>query len=153
MYDNIIKASGRKSVSKSWFSKVKSVGGVAVVVITAGLTVWDIYSSDNKIETATHDAVVTVAGTAGAILGEIIGAAIATKVVGVQATSLFATMAGFATGFLGAFILGAIAGSLLGLIINTGGDTPIPTDGHKCYVAPMPDGVVLARQIAHNQTN
>ncbi|KAL7246051.1 hypothetical protein ACSBR2_001222 [Camellia fascicularis] len=153
VYDDIMQASGRGSVIKSWLSKAKSIGGAAVVVITAGLMVWDIYSSDHKIQTATHDAVVSTAAMGGAILGDIIGAAIATDLVGVEATSMFVAMAGFATGLLGAFILAGIAGGLIELIIGSGGTTDIKTDNHKCYVAPMPDGVVLARQIAHNQTN
>lgn len=130
-----------------------SIGGAAVVVITAGLMVWDIYSSDHKIQTATHDAVVSTAAMGGAILGDIIGAAIATDLVGVEATSMFVAMAGFATGLLGAFILAGIAGGLIELIIGSGGAIDINTDDHKCYVAGMPDGVVLACQIAHNQTN
>ncbi|KAF5955160.1 hypothetical protein HYC85_008016 [Camellia sinensis] len=150
VYDDIMQASGRGSVIKSWLSKAKSIGGAAVVVITAGLMVWDIYSSDHKIQTATHDAVVSTAAMGGAILGDIIGAAIATDLVGVEATSMFVAMAGFATGLLGAFILAGIAGGLIELIIGSGGTTDIKTDNHKCYVAPMPDGVVLARQIAHN---
>lgn len=150
VYDDIMQASGRGSVIKSWLSKAKSIGGAAVVVITAGLMVWDIYSSDHKIQTTIHDAVVSTAAAGGAMLGDIIGTAIAT-LVGVEATTMFVAMAIFATSVLGAVILSAIAGSLIELIIGSGGTTDINTDNHKCYVAHMTDdGVVLARRIAHN---
>ncbi|CAA0812735.1 Unknown protein [Striga hermonthica] len=110
--------------------------------------IWDIYSSDHTIQTVTRDALVTAAEKGGAALGKLVAVAIATRLTGQAATTLFITAVGLVGGFVGAFILGAVAGLLFDLIFSSGGQAPLPTDGFIVYVAPMPDGRRLARQIA-----
>lgn len=149
MYEKIIEASGRGRVIVNQLSAALGVAGIAVLLFTAGMMVWDIFSSEHILQTAAHDAVVTVASVGGAMLGEVVGTALSTELVGVEASALFVLMAGIVTGIVGAFILGAFAGWLIDLIFGSGGSATLSTDGHRCYVAPMPDGVVLARQIAH----
>ncbi|KAK1271558.1 hypothetical protein QJS04_geneDACA013023 [Acorus gramineus] len=118
-------------------------------VLTAGMMVWEIFSSEHVLQTVTRDAVVTAASAGGEMLGEVVGAAISTILVGVEAAPLFVLLAGVVTSIVGAFFLGEFAGWLIDLIFGSGGTAPLSTDGHRCYVSPMPDGEVLARQIAH----
>ncbi|KAK8934418.1 hypothetical protein KSP39_PZI014238 [Platanthera zijinensis] len=151
VYEEIIEASGRGRVIVNQFSTAVGIAGIAVLLFTAGMMVWDIFSSDHILQAATRDAVVSAASIGGAMLGEVVGAALATELVGVQASALFVLFAGIATSILGAFIIGGFVGWLIDLIIGSGGNATLSTDGLRSYVAPMPDGVVLARQIAHQQ--
>lgn len=149
VFEEIIEASGRGRVIVNEISTAIGMGGITVLVFIAGMMVWDIFSSEHILQSITHDAIVAAASIGGAELGEVVGAALATELVGVEAAPLFVMLAGMATGILGAFIIGGFVGWLIDLIIGSGGNAPLSTDGLKCYVAPMPDGVVLARQIAH----
>ncbi|XP_010920409.2 uncharacterized protein [Elaeis guineensis] len=148
VYYDIIEASGRGNVGVTRFATAAGAAGIAVLIFTAAMMVWDIFSSEHVLETATRDAVESAAAIGGAMLGEVVGAAVASNLIGVEATSVFVLLAGFATGIVGAFILGSFAGWLVGLIFGSGGKQISSMDGLKCYVSSMPDGAVLARQIA-----
>lgn len=159
MYDAIIEASGRLSVLDDKGLKalsygkdtrsIKDYGQKGMFLMKVGIIIWDIYSSDQPIQTATREAMVQAAKKGGATLGKIVGAAAATQLVGVQATTLFVTALGLAGGVVGGFIFGAAAGLLFDLIFGSGGEAVLPTDGLIFYVAPMPNGKDLAKQIAH----
>ncbi|KAK1297661.1 hypothetical protein QJS10_CPB15g02087 [Acorus calamus] len=148
VYEEIIEASGRGRVVVNNLSKALGFAGIAVLLFTAGMMVWDIFSSERVLQTATRDAVVTAASVGGAMLGEVIGVAIPTM-VGLEATPLFIIVSGIVMSIVGAYILGEFAGWLIDLIFGSGGTAPLSTDGHRCYVSSMPDGEALARQIAH----
>ncbi|KAK1296398.1 hypothetical protein QJS10_CPB15g02079 [Acorus calamus] len=148
VHEEIIEASGRGRVIVNNLSKAFGFAGIAVLLFTAGMMVWDIFSSEHVLQTATRDAVVTAASVGGAMLGEVIGVAIPT-LVGLEATPLFIIVSGIVTSIVGAYILGEFAGWLIDLIFGSGGTATLSTDGHRCYVASMPDGEALARQIAH----
>ncbi|KAK8934541.1 hypothetical protein KSP39_PZI014242 [Platanthera zijinensis] len=150
VFEKIIEASGRESVIVNQLSTAAGIAGVAVLIFTAGIMVWDIFSSEHVLQAATHDVLVSLTSVGSAMLGELIGAAVETELIGIEASALFVAFAGIATGILGAFIIGEFVGWLIDLIIGSGGNAPLSTDGLISYVAPMPDGVVLARQIAHN---
>ncbi|KAK1309935.1 hypothetical protein QJS10_CPA08g00130 [Acorus calamus] len=149
VYVKIIEASGRGKIVVEELSNAFEVLGSAVQVLTAGMMVWEIFSSEHVLQTVTRDAVVEAASVGGEMLGEIVGAAISTILVGVEAAPLFVLLAGVVTSIVGAFFLGEFAGWLVDLIFGSGGTAPLSTDGHRCYVSSMPDGEVLARQIAH----
>ncbi|XP_060673749.1 uncharacterized protein LOC107421130 [Ziziphus jujuba] len=159
VYDAIIEASGRLSVLDDKGLKalsygkdtrsIKDYGQKGMFLMKVGIIIWDIYSSDQPIQTATREAMVQAAKKGGATLGKIVGAAAATQLVGVQATTLFVTALGLAGGVVGGFIFGAAAGLLFDLIFGSGGEAVLPTDGLIFYVAPMPNGKDLAKQIAH----
>ncbi|CAL5368979.1 unnamed protein product [Camellia sinensis] len=73
VYEAIIEASGRgidatKKISKALGKMPLKVAGIAVFLFSAGMMVWDIFSSDHIIQAATHEAVVSVASMAGAEL-------------------------------------------------------------------------------------
>ncbi|KAK8943212.1 hypothetical protein KSP39_PZI008733 [Platanthera zijinensis] len=151
VYEEIIEASGRGRVVVNEFSTAVGFAGIAILLFTAGIMVWDIFSSDHILLEATRDAVVGVASSGGAMLGQVVGAALGTALVGVAASPLFVLFVGIATSILGSFIIGEFAGWLIDLIIGSGGNATLSTEGLRSYVAPMPNGVVLARQIAHQQ--
>ncbi|KAG6469615.1 hypothetical protein ZIOFF_070545 [Zingiber officinale] len=111
--------------------------------------IWDVYSSDHPITTATREALVLAAETGGAALEKLVGVAIATQLTGQAATTLFVTAVGLIGGFVGGFILGAVAGFLFDRVFSSGGQAVLPTDGFILYVAAMPNGLHLAKQIAH----
>ncbi|XP_071721636.1 uncharacterized protein [Rutidosis leptorrhynchoides] len=146
VYQDIIEASGRGRILANRAAMALGVGGIAVLLFTAGMMVWDIFSLEHPIQTAVRDAVTTAASIEGAVLGEIVGTAVANMA---GANAIFATLAGIATGFVGAFIVGSFVGWLLDLIFGSGGRKTLSTDDHVAYVAIMPDGQALARQIAH----
>ncbi|XP_075522021.1 uncharacterized protein LOC142555180 [Primulina tabacum] len=163
VYAAIIEASGRLSVllgeqgkgdivtasSITYRVKKSNHGSAAMFLIDVGHIIWDVYSSDQPITTATREALVLAAKTGGATLGNLVGAAIATQLTGVTATTLFVTAVGLAGGFIGGFILGTVAGLLFDKIFGSGGEAVLPTDGFILYVATMPDGHDLAKQIAN----
>lgn len=163
MYDAIIEASGRgkaqnhkvltkahaltkRSTDKSKAITKKDVG---MFLCNAASISWDVYTSDHPIETAIRDAVKEAASQAGgAVLKHIVKAAITAGLEGIAATGLFVTGVGVVAGFLGSFILGEIAGEVFDLIFDSGGTKPLPTEGYIFYVAEMPNGKNLAKQIA-----
>ncbi|XP_057960164.1 uncharacterized protein LOC131152344 [Malania oleifera] len=152
VYNKIIEKSKRGRPSVNIGARIAGSVGLAVLLFTAGVMVWDIFSSEHEIPKAVHDVVVTTASVGGAMLGQLIGTTLARNVlVGVQAMELFVALTGLITGILGAFIIGEFAGWLIDLIIGSASSVPFSTDGLKCYVAPMPDGIALARQILHQE--
>ncbi|KAL5707648.1 hypothetical protein ACHQM5_018524 [Ranunculus cassubicifolius] len=149
VYNEVISASGRGNVQVNEISTAMGIAGFAVLILTAGMMVWDIFTSDRILQTVTRDAIEAVASVGGAMVGEVVGAALATELVGAEASALFVLAAGIIGSIAGIFIVGAFVGWLVGLIFSSGGSAPLSTDGLRCYVQPMPDGVALAFQIAH----
>ncbi|KAF3447936.1 hypothetical protein FNV43_RR08643 [Rhamnella rubrinervis] len=165
VYDAIIEASGpgkvlndkilnanalpRSSSRSSIESKDVSIKDAGVFLYNAAHITWDVYTSDHPIQTAMRDAVKQVASKGGAVLKEIVKAAIVTGLDGIEATSLFVTGSGFVVGILGSYILGEIAGDIFYLIFGSGGTKPLPNEGFIFYVAEMPNGKDLAKQIAN----
>ncbi|GFP99999.1 hypothetical protein PHJA_002144000 [Phtheirospermum japonicum] len=138
VYASIIEASGRLSVlSKDEGDIIKAkgrmkllkYGSTALRIIDVGQIIWETFSSDHPITTATIEALVLAANIGGAAIGKLVGVAVATHLTGQAATTLFITAVGVATGFVGGFILGLAAGILFDLIIGSGGEKPLPTDG------------------------
>ncbi|KAF3447813.1 hypothetical protein FNV43_RR08518 [Rhamnella rubrinervis] len=161
VYDAIIEASGRGKVlnhktlnaialpRSSNESKDMSIKDAGMLLYNAANITWDVYTSDHPIQTAMRDAVTLAASEGGAVLKEIVKAAILTGLEGIEATSLFVTGIGFVVGIVGSYILGEIAGEMFDLIFGSGGTKPLPNEGFIFYVADMPNGKDLAKQIAN----
>ncbi|CAN6573784.1 unnamed protein product [Malus baccata var. baccata] len=149
VYGTIISKSGRANIDVTAYSKIFGAAGIAVLILAAGILVWDIYSADNPLQTAARDAVTTAAAIGGAMIGEVVGVALASMVTG---NALLVLMAGITAGIAGAFLIGEFAIWLINVIFGTGGSAPLSTMGHRCYVTQLPEGSVLARQIAHQQS-
>ncbi|KAJ8898878.1 hypothetical protein K2173_008187 [Erythroxylum novogranatense] len=75
VYNSIIKASGRGRITVNQVSKALRATGMAVLIFTAGIAVWDVYTSDNKLQTTTENAV------GGGTLGEFAITALATGIL------------------------------------------------------------------------
>lgn len=153
VYEEIIRASGR---SHSTTTYIKGAAGIAFVLFSAGMVVWDIFSSAHPISEGLKQGVLTAAGVAGEMLGELATTSMASAVagaalVGEEATSLIVAIAGFAGGFAGCFIVGAAVAALFALIVATGAFnyTKHSLSGIKVHVVQLPDGKVLARQLKH----
>ncbi|XP_015873436.3 uncharacterized protein LOC107410518 [Ziziphus jujuba] len=157
VYEEILEASGRGRGLSIGFAEVVGAAGVAVLLFTAGVMVWDVYTSEHKFQTATRDAVVATALVGGSMLGNIVGAALTTELVGAEAAVLGVSLVaegGFIVGIAGAFILSMAAGWLIDKLFSTGQVSHVTkhtTQSEHCYVAPMPDGKALAFQIAHQR--
>ncbi|KAM7502491.1 hypothetical protein LguiB_001395 [Lonicera macranthoides] len=148
VYDEIVRVSGRGNIFKMG---IKEVGATAFLLLAAGIMVWDIFTAEHKIETAFRDAAVTAASISGGLLGDVVNAVVRVAIAdAIEGATYYALAAGLLASFAGAFIIGAFAGAILDLIFSSGGTAPLSTQGLKCYVAPMPDCVVLARQISYN---
>ncbi|KAK9735903.1 hypothetical protein RND81_04G236700 [Saponaria officinalis] len=172
VYDEIIKMSGRGSFLENIMYKVADALGKGILIFTLAMSVWDIYSSEHKLQTIVTEASEFGAGYVGGYIGEIAGAAVATYLVtaaGVAATAVtaaFIGMAAFVTGFGFGIALGFLAGFVVGKIFGSGGkhaggaitvkkEEPkmprVPNHLYhtQIYAAPMPDGALLARQLAY----
>ncbi|KAK9735909.1 hypothetical protein RND81_04G237200 [Saponaria officinalis] len=173
VYDEIIKSSGRGTYLSSTAYKAVNKIGKGLLIFTLAMSAWDIYSSEHKLQTALSEFAEFGAGYVGGYVGEITGAAVATYLVtamGVAetaATAAFVGLAAFVTGFGIAIGLGMLAGYVVVKIFESGGkhaggaitvkkDDTKPSTGPnypyrtQVYAAPMPDGALLARQLAYN---
>lgn len=126
---------------------IKDVFAKGVFMYNAATITWDVYSSEHKMNTATRDAITNIASKGGAVLEDIVEAAMLTLEVEAE-TSLLVTGVGFVVGILGSYILGQIAGKIFDLIFGSGGTATLPDQGYILYVATMPDGKDLARLVA-----
>ncbi|XP_057958767.1 uncharacterized protein LOC131151542 [Malania oleifera] len=153
VFESIIATSGRESSPiKDVMSTASKAKGIAVNVYKVGSVVWDIYSSDHKFKKETIDAIAAVVKEKGAELGEIINAALDTELLVVEAEALFVTLAGIAGGFfIREFIVGTFVGWLMDALLGTA-TFPSSAKGLHCYISSLPDGVALARAIAHDGT-
>ncbi|GAV74288.1 hypothetical protein CFOL_v3_17768 [Cephalotus follicularis] len=155
VYEKVIKFSAEETLFSKVWANVFGAAGVALLLFAAGMMVWDIYTSDHPIRTATHDGVLAAASFAGAAVGDIIGTVAASTLVGTAtfAAAAIVAVVGVAFSIAGAVILGEFAGCIIDFILSSGPTAPLSTDGLRCYIAPMPDGLALARQILHHDND
>lgn len=149
VYDKIIRASGRENI---FTTDIIEDGGSAVLLLAAAIMVWDIFTAGHTIGTTFRDAV-AAASIGGGMLEDVVQAVVNVAMEGAaeEAAVYFALGVGILGGFAGGFIIGAFAGPILDLNFSSGGTATLSTQGIRCYVAPKPDGAVLACQISHNK--
>ncbi|KAJ8770847.1 hypothetical protein K2173_021762 [Erythroxylum novogranatense] len=151
--------SSRQSGGRSTVNQVSTVlgaTGMAVLIFTAGIAVWDVFTSDNKLQTATKNAAQVLGVVGGGTLGEFAATALATGLLGAVASPVFVVVAGIVGGFAGSYILGKFAVSLVDKVFGWGDTDTVPNMCdeicmHQCCVAPAPAGNVLARSIARRR--
>ncbi|KAJ8769821.1 hypothetical protein K2173_008227 [Erythroxylum novogranatense] len=156
VYNSIIKASGRGRVIVNNVSKYLGGAGMAVFIIAAGISVWDVFTSDNKLQAATENASQILGVVGGGTLGEFAATALATGLLGAVASPVFVVVAGVVGGFAGSYLLGKYAVSLVDKVFGWGEtDTVLHMCDeicmHQCCIAPAPAGNVLARSIAQRR--
>ncbi|KAM7486123.1 hypothetical protein LguiA_002132 [Lonicera macranthoides] len=150
VYKKIITESGQEDIFQMEMD-ITEVGGVAVFLLTAGIMVWDIFTSAH-IETFARDTVQTFANISGGLIGNVIADVAATIVADtILASEIFLTGVALLSGIGATFIIAEIAGLFLDMIFGSGGKKVFSTDNIKCYVAPLPDGAEIANQILHDK--
>ncbi|KAK3119518.1 hypothetical protein QOZ80_9AG0671700 [Eleusine coracana subsp. coracana] len=153
VYENIIEASGQgKSVVTNSFEALGKAG-VAFLVFTAGAMVWDIYTAEDKLQEAVRDSVNALVEVVNLEVGAVVDAAVEAGFVAldIEIASAAVTVIGAVAGFGIGALIGMAAGALLDLIFSSGTSKVNITDGLTvCRVAPMPDGLQLARLVKHN---
>lgn len=156
VYDTIIAEAGQgKSVVTYSFEALGKVG-VAFLVFTAAAMVWDIYTAEDKLQAVVRDSVNALTAWVSLEVGDIVSAAVEAGLVmlDIEIASAAVTVIGAIAGFGVGALIGIAAGALLDLIFCCGTSKVDITDGlTACRVAPMPDGLQLARLIKHNYPN
>ncbi|XP_022158730.1 uncharacterized protein LOC111025189 isoform X3 [Momordica charantia] len=72
--NDIINASGRGNMIVNNLSKASGAAGIMVLVMIAGVIVWDIFSSEYVLETTVRDAMVTAAFLGGLLIDDLVEA-------------------------------------------------------------------------------
>ncbi|KAL6654211.1 hypothetical protein ACP70R_007676 [Stipagrostis hirtigluma subsp. patula] len=154
VYENIIAEAGQgKSVVTYSFGALRGLG-VAVLVFTAAAIVWNIYTAEDKLQAVVRNSVNVL--TAVVEVGGIVTAAVEAGFVALdmEIASAAITVIGSVAGIGIGVLIGMAAGALLDLIFSSGTSKVNITDGLTvCRVAPMPDGLQLARLIKQNYPN
>ncbi|WJX46634.1 hypothetical protein P8452_33414 [Trifolium repens] len=148
VYNSIIGESGRASIPKL---ELASAGlGIAVLVVSAGLMVWDIFTVEHKIEavlTKSFEAVSEIGAFAVQVAVE---GAVTEAMLNVELGVFFVSLAGFVAGTVAGLLFVAVSGLLIDLILGGGGKTAPSLEELKFHTTKMPDGVALAFQIAYD---
>uniref|UniRef100_A0ACD6ABW6 Uncharacterized protein n=2 Tax=Avena sativa TaxID=4498 RepID=A0ACD6ABW6_AVESA len=153
VYENIIADAGQGKSVVTYTFEALGKAGVAFLVFTAAAMVWDIYTAEDKLQAAVRDSVNALTEVVGLEIGEVVDAAIGAGFVAldIEIASAAITVIGAVAGFGIGALIGIAADSLLDLIFSSGTSKVHITDGLKvCRVAPMPDGLQLARLVKHN---
>lgn len=153
VYDNIIAQAGQGKSMVTYSSEALGKVGVAFLVFTAAAMVWDIYTAEDKLQAAVRDSVNALTAVVGLTVGRVVNAAVEAGFVAldIEIASAAVTVIGAVAGFGIGALIGVAAGALLDLIFSSGTSKVKITDGLTvCRVAPMPDGLQLARLVKQN---
>ncbi|KAM1010768.1 hypothetical protein ACFX2C_046207 [Malus domestica] len=139
----MVSKSGRVSIAVTAHAMDYGVVGKAVLVFGLGVLI-QVLPADNRLQTAARNALSNIASD-GSAMGDVIGVVL--SVVTDQAL-LGPVIAGIGI----CFLIREITIWLINEIFGSGGSALLSTTRHRCYVAQLPDGSVLARQTAHQQS-
>ena len=151
VYENIIEEAGQGKSVVTYSVEALGTVGVAFLVFTAAAMVWDIYTAEDKTEAAVRNAVSALSEVVTLAISEVANVAIQAglRALSIELASATVTVIGAVAGFGIGVVIGIAAGALLDLIFSSG--TVDITEGlTPCRVAPMPDGLELARLVKHN---
>jgi hypothetical protein len=147
VYNSIIEDSGRASIPKL---ELASAGlGIAVLVVCAGLMVWDIFTAEYKIEAVLTNSLSTLSEIGAFAVQFAVEGAVTEAVADVELGVFIVSLAGFVAGTVAGLLFIAGSGVLIDLILGGGGKTAPSVEELKFHTAKMPDGMALALQIAH----
>jgi len=147
VYEDIIEASGRGRALVNKISTGLGVVGVAMIVFTLGMMVYDIWASASPVITAVHDALaIGLSAAAGYLAGNAVAAALAE----------FGAGTAFVVGNLVGLIIGVAVGMLIDWLFSlfSGADKPAyeTTDSWsqiQAVKATPPDGSRIVNQVMH----
>ena len=123
VYAEIIEASGRSNGIVDALSKVQGALSIALVIILAGVVVWDVISARDPVLQATRDVWVVTGGVAAGLAADtLVTTAISSALVTAGATettvAAVAFIGGFVAGFVLAVVVSAVADGLFGLMVH-----------------------------------
>jgi hypothetical protein len=148
VYNSIIDESGRASIPKL---ELASAGlGIAVLVVGAGLMVWDIFTAEYKIEAVLTNSLSTLSEIGAFAVQFAVEGAVTEAVADVELGVFIVSLAGFVAGTVAGLLFVAVSGLLIDLILGGGGKTAPSVEDLKFHTIKMPDGMALALQIAHD---
>ncbi|KAM1010771.1 hypothetical protein ACFX2C_046210 [Malus domestica] len=139
----MVSKSGRANIAATAHPMDYGAVGKAVLDFGLGVLIW-VLPADNPLQTAARNTLSNVASD-GSAMGDVIGVVLS---VATNQALLGPIVAGIGI----CFLIGEITIWLINEIFVSGGNGPLSTTGHQCYVTQLPDGSVLAREIAHQQS-
>ncbi|XP_047059229.1 uncharacterized protein LOC124665921 [Lolium rigidum] len=153
VYENIIAEAGQGKPVVTYSFEALGKVGVALLVFTAAAMVWDIYTAEDKLQAAVRDSVNALTAVVALEVGGVVNAAVDAGFVAldIEIASAVVTVIGAVAGFGVGVLIGIATSALLDTIFSSGTSKVKVTDGLTvCRVAPMPDGLQLARLVKHN---
>lgn len=151
VYNSIIQESGRAEIPVPKFETASAALGVAVLVLQAGVMVWDIFTAEHPIEAALNNSLHTLADVAGGFVVQVaVEAAVTEALVEAEAGALVVSVAGFMAGAVAGLIFTAATGLLIDMILDTGGNQAPPVTDLSFHTTKPPDGMALANAIARH---
>jgi len=150
VYENIIAEAGQGKPVVTYSFEALGKIGVAFLVFTAAAMVWDIYTAEDKLQASVRDSVNALTAVVSLQVGEVVSAAVQAGFVAldIEIASAAITVIGAVAGIGVGVLIGIAADGLLDLIFSSGTSKVQITDGLTvCRVAPMPDGLELARLV------
>ncbi|KNA18381.1 hypothetical protein SOVF_071270 [Spinacia oleracea] len=149
VYNSIIEESGRSAMPK--LEILKGGVGIAVLVVSAGLMVWDIFTAEHKVEALLNSSLTAFKDIGAFAVQMAVDGAVMEALADAELGVLYVSMAAFVAGTVVGLVFAAVAGAVIDLILGSGGKTvPSSVDNLKYHTAKMPDGMALAFQIAHD---
>lgn len=151
VYNSIIHESGRAEIPAPKFETASAALGVTVLVLQAGVMVWDIFTAEHPIEAALSSSLHTLSDVVGGFVVQVaVEAAVTEALVETGAGVLVVSVAGFMAGAVAGLIFTAVSGMLIDLILDTGGNQAPPVTDLSFHTTKPPDGMALANKIARD---
>ncbi|CAL5017621.1 unnamed protein product [Urochloa decumbens] len=155
VYEKIIAEGGQGNPVVTYSFEALGKLGVAFFIFTAAAMVWDIYTAEDedKLQAVVRDSVNALTEMVTLEVGDVVNAAVEAgfAALDIEIASAAVTVIGAVAGFGIGALIGMAAGGLLDLIFSSGTSKVENTDGLTvCRLAPMPDGLQLARLVKHN---
>ncbi len=147
VYNSIIEESGRAKMPVK--EMVSTAAGVAVLLATAGLMVWDIFTAEHTVEAVLRNSLNALAEVGAFAVQVVVEGAVTEAVADLELGVFVVSMAGLVAGAVAGLLFVAVAGVLVDLIMGTGGNVAPPVTDLKFHTATMPYVMQLAYIISH----
>ncbi|KAK9681813.1 hypothetical protein RND81_10G029700 [Saponaria officinalis] len=148
VYKGIIEESGRATLPI--LEKISTAGGVAVLIVAAGLIAFDIFESEYKIEAIVRNTF-NLATDVGVFAVQIaVESAIVSEIEFETAGMLLVAAGSFIAATVVGLIFAAAGGALLDLIFSSGGKVQPHMIGKQYRKMEFPDGMAIAFEISHD---